>query len=136
MSEQFLQLHNKYDSSRRLSVNGSTVNNNLCLLCYKVVHSAEGAYVRFVFFLHFSYIFSLICVLVFFFAFSVFFPADSYQIEFFYYFLCMKHFYSNNLKYLLVTIIIVIIMIIIFISSLLLLLLLVNYHHYWNYYFH
>ena len=70
MSEQFLQLHNKYDSSSRVSVNGSTVNNNLCLLCYKVVHSAEGAYVRFVFFLHFCYIFSLICVVVFFLHFS------------------------------------------------------------------
>ena len=46
MSEQFLQLHNKYDGSSRLSVNGSTVNNNLCLLCYKVVHSAEGTYVH------------------------------------------------------------------------------------------
>ena len=83
MSEQFLQLHNKYDSSSRVSVNGSTVNNNLCLLCYKVVHSAEGAYVRFVFFLHFCYIFSLICMLLFFFHFLFFFQQIHTKLKFF-----------------------------------------------------
>ena len=44
MSEQFLQLHSKYDSSPRLSVKG--VVNNCCLLCYKVVHNAEGTNVH------------------------------------------------------------------------------------------
>ena len=47
MSEQFLQLHSKYDSSPRLSVKG--VVNNCCLLCYKVVHNAEGTNVHSVF---------------------------------------------------------------------------------------
>ena len=66
MSEQFLQLHNKYDGSSRLSVNGSTVNNNLCLLCYKVVHSAEGTYVHLSFFAS-AYIITIIITFPFYF---------------------------------------------------------------------